>query len=122
MSIIHEAMNSLPGQFAIGGATVAGISFISNHLNNPLLAGIVASIPIGMPSTIFVKNSQVHSYTWNLLVMTSVLVLATTVKYYLVNHTHYYKYESAGMSFGIWAGLGAVYYFVAKAAAGGKTK
>ena len=121
MSFIHEAMNSLPGQFMIGGATVAGISFISNHLNNPLLAGIIASIPIGMPSTIFVKDSQVLSYTWNLLVMTSVLVLATTINYYLVNHAHYDKYESAGISFAIWAGLGAVYYFVAKAARHGKT-
>ena len=122
MSIIHEAMNSLPGQFCIGGATVAGISFISNHLNNPLLAGIVASIPIGMPSTIFVKNSQIMSYTWNLLVMTSVLVLATIVNYYLINHADYNKYESAGISFAIWAGLGAVYYFVAKSMRHGKTK
>ena len=122
MSLIHKAMNSLPGQFVIGGATVASISYISNHLNNPLLAGIVASIPIGMPSTIFVKDKQVMSYTWNLLVMTSVLVLATTLNYYLVNHTKYDKYEAAGLSFSLWAVLGLIYYVVAKSMMRGKSK
>lgn len=114
MSFIHKAMNSLPGQFVIGGATVAGISYISNNLNNPLLAGIVASIPIGMPSTIFVEDNQLKSYTWNLLVMTSVLVLATLINYYLINHTKYTKYESVDISFSVWAGLGLIYYCVTK--------
>ena len=114
MALVKKFLNSLPGQFIIGGLTVAGISAFSNTLNNPLLAGIVASIPIGMPSTVFVKDNQVASYTWNLLVMTSVLVLATTINYYLVNHAGYDKYQSAGTSMAVWAGLGAIYYFITK--------
>ena len=114
MSLVKKFVNSLPGQFLIGGLTVAGISAFSNILNNPVLAGIVASIPIGMPSTVFVKDNQVASYTWNLLVMTSVLVLATSTNYYLVNHAGYNKYQSAVVSMAVWAGLGAICYFVEK--------
>jgi len=114
MSVIKDFLQSLTGQFIIGGSTVAGISLFASRLNNPLLAGIIASVPIGMPSTVFVKNKEVQSYTWNLLVMTSVLFLATGANYYLANHTSFDKYQAAGTSFGIWAALGAIYYFVAK--------
>ena len=111
---IQHVLNSLPVQFLIGGLTVAGISILSNQVGDPLLAGVVASIPIGMPSTIFVKDNQVKSYTWNLLVMTSVLVLATSVNYYLINHMELDKYKSAGISMAVWSGLGMIYYFVMK--------
>lgn len=114
MSLVKKFVNSLPGQFLIGGLTVAGISAFSNILNNPILAGIVASIPIGLPSTVFVKDNQVVSYTWNLLVMTSIVGLATLINYYLVNHAGYNKYQSVGASMAVWAVLGAICYFIEK--------
>lgn len=114
MNTIQTILNSLIGQFFIGGITVASISALSNNLNNAILAGIVASIPIGMPSTIFVNDNQVKSYTWNLLVMTSVLVLATIVNYYLINHRKYNKYNAVLISLFIWAVLGAIYYIIKK--------
>ena len=52
MSALQSFVNSLPGQFIIGGLTVSGITGFSNHLNNPALAGIIASVPIGMPSSV----------------------------------------------------------------------
>lgn len=109
-SFVKTFMDSILGQFLIGGLTVSGISFLSNNIGNPVLAGIVASIPIGMPSTIFVKDSQVPAYTWNLLIMTSVLVFATIINYYLVNHVKLNKYQSAGLGMSVWASLGFIYY------------
>ncbi len=67
MSIVQKAVNSLPGQFVIGGLTVSGIYLFSNILHNPALAGIVASVPIGMPSSIFVKDSEIAEYSWKLM-------------------------------------------------------
>lgn len=111
---IEYFVNSLPGQFIIGGTTVASISALSNIVGDTLLAGIIASIPIGMPSTIFIKGKNVKSYTWNLLVMTSVLVLATISNYILINHMEYDKYYAVGISMSVWALLGVIYYFVDK--------
>ena len=114
MSIIETFINSIPGQFIMGGLTVSGISAFSNKLNNPALAGIVASIPIGMPSSIFVKDSQIDEYSWKLLVMTSVLFLATFINWYLITKQKMSKYTSVQIAMSVWAGLGMIYYFIGK--------
>lgn len=114
-SVIQKFVNSLPGQFVIGGLTVAGITGFSNNLNNPALAGIIASVPIGMPSSVFVKDSQIAEYSWKLLVMMSVLFLATFANWFLITKMKMSKYESVAIAMSIWAGLGAVYYFIGKA-------
>lgn len=114
-STIKSFVNSLPGQFIIGGITVAGITGFSNHLNNPALAGIIASVPIGMPSTVFVKDSQTAEYSWKLLVMTSVLFLATFANWFFINKMKFSKFKSVAISMSIWAGLGTLYYFIGKA-------
>jgi len=107
-------INSIPGQFMMGGLTVSGISVFSNNLNNPLLSGIVASIPVGMPSSIFIKDSQLPEYSWNLLVMTSVLYLSTFINWYLITKEKMSKYESVQIAMSVWVGLGIIYYFIVK--------
>uniref|UniRef100_A0A6C0CSB8 Uncharacterized protein n=1 Tax=viral metagenome TaxID=1070528 RepID=A0A6C0CSB8_9ZZZZ len=118
MSPIQTFINSLPGQFIIGGLTVSGIAGFSNHLHNPALAGIVASVPIGMPSSIFVSDSEIAEYSWKLLVMTTVLFLATFANWFFITKMKMSKYKSVGISMGIWAGIGAIYYIVSTS--GGK--
>ncbi len=115
MSIVEKFINSLPGQFVIGGLTVSGITGFSNHLHNPALAGIIASVPIGMPSSVFVKDSEIAEYSWKLLVMMSVLFLATLVNWFLITKMKVSKYKSVAVAMSIWAGLGAIYYFVSTA-------
>jgi len=111
---IQKFLNSTLGKFIIGGLTVTGISFVSNNVGDTILAGIIASIPIGMPSTIFVNDNNIKSYTWNLLVMTSVLVLSTIVNYYLINHAGYNKYKSVSISMILWIIFGALFYIAKK--------
>ena len=115
MSVVQQFVNSLPGQFIIGGLTVAGITGFSNHLHNPALAGIIASVPIGMPSSVFVKDSEIAEYSWKLLVMMSVLFLATLVNWFLITKMKVSKYKSVAVAMSIWTGLGAIYYFVSTA-------
>ena len=112
MSLVKTFINSLPGQFIIGGLTVAGIAGFSDRLNNPALAGIIASVPVGMPSSVFVKDEQLAEYSWKLLVMTTVLFLATFINWYLITQMKMSKYDSVGISMAVWAGLGALYYFI----------
>jgi len=114
MSLVHTFLNSLFGQFIIGGLTVAGITSFSNQLHNPLLAGIVASVPIGMPSAVFVNDKELPSYSWNLLIMTSGLYLATFVFWFMFNHLKFDKYQSVSVAMSIWAGFGVIYYFFMK--------
>ncbi len=115
MSVVQQFVNSLPGQFIIGGLTVAGITGFSNHLHNPALAGIIASVPIGMPSSVFVKDSEIAEYSWKLLVMMSVLFLATFANWFFITKMKVSKYKSVAIAMSIWAGLGAIYYFVSTA-------
>ena len=112
--MIKEFLNSLFGQFIIGGLTVAGIAGFSNRLHNPLLAGIIASVPIGMPSSVFVSDKELMSYSSNLLAMTTVLFLATFVFWFMYNKLNFDKYISVLIAMSIWGGFGVIYYFIMK--------
>ena len=96
-------------QFIIGGSTVALISYLGNFVN-PVLAGIFASIPLGLPSGYYIASSKAPAYYKNLIIMTAGLFLATAVTSILVIE---YKIEKntaiiAGML--SWAIYGAIYY------------
>ena len=66
MSTINTFINSLPGQFLIGGITVAGINYFSNNIANSAIAGVIASVPVGLPSTIFVKDAKGKNFRHDL--------------------------------------------------------
>lgn len=99
-------------QFFIGGLTVAGISYFSNTLSDTVLAGVLASVPIGMPSTIFVKDQNVSGYTLNLLFMTSILFFVTFTNWFLINKMKYSKYVSVSVSLSIWLLSGLLYWHI----------
>ena len=95
---IKNIIQGIPGQFMIGGLTVAGISYFGNSQINPILAGIIAAMPIGMPSSIFVSNSKVELYSKNLLLMSVVLFAVTTTNWYFISILKWTKYKSVGVS------------------------
>jgi hypothetical protein len=51
---LEKILNSLPGQFVLGGTTVSGISYLSNQMSS-LIGGIFGGIPIGLPSCVFYR-------------------------------------------------------------------
>ena len=99
---IKDIIQGIPGQFMIGGLTVAGISYFGNSDINPILAGVVAAMPIGMPSSIFVKDSKVAQYSKNLLLMSIVLFAVTTTNWYFISILKWTKYKSVGASMALY--------------------
>lgn len=107
-----SSTKQLIAQFIIGGLTVAGISYYSNSLTDTVLAGVIASIPIGMPTTILVKDSNVKGYATNLLWMTAVLFFVTFTSWFFITKMRYTKYKSVILSMTIWAILGLFYWYI----------
>ena len=106
--LVKTIIQSLPGQFIIGGLTVATIAFTANHINNPILAGLIAAIPIGMPSSIFVDNNKVEAYARNLTIMTLVLMVATLTNWLLIRNLKYNKYKSVSISLIMFIIIGSI--------------
>lgn len=111
MSALNAFINSAPGQFLIGGLTVAGIGFAGNNVSNKAIAGLIAAMPIGMPSSIFIDDKKVEQYAYNLLIMTFVLLAATFSNWALLKYGKMDKYKSVGISMAIFWGLGLLVVF-----------
>jgi len=91
---------------------VAGIAYFANNLNNAVLAGVIAAVPIGMPSSVFVDDAKVKGYSRNLLLMSFILQIATAMNWYLLTYTKVGKYKSVGYSMLTFIVLGTIYAMV----------
>ena len=109
---IQKFMNSMPGQFLIGGLTVSGIGFAGNNVPNKAIAGLIAAMPIGMPSSIFIDDKKVESYAYNLVIMTIVLFVATFTNWALIKYMKYNKYRSVMISMAVFWILGLLVAFL----------
>lgn len=99
-------------EFLIGGFTVAGITYFANIMNNPILAGVIAAIPIGMPTSIFVHDHKVKEYSYNLLMMSFILILVTAQFWYLLNKMDFDKYDAVKYSMLTWSVFGLLYTYM----------
>ncbi len=106
LGILNKLLTSIYGNFLIGGFTVAGISYFSNTINNTLIATLIASIPIGMPCTIFVKDEKVTSYSQQMVIMGLVLWLSVVANWYFINKRKFNKYKSVSYSMLVYLVLG----------------
>jgi hypothetical protein len=106
MSEFQKIINSTPGQFVIGGLTVSGIGYFGNIVSNPALAALIAAVPIGMPSTVFIDNSKIEGYSYNLVLMTVVLLIASLSNWLLISKLKYDKYKSVSISLLVFIILG----------------
>ena len=111
-SVIGKFIHSTPGQFVIGGFTVAGIAYFSNNASNPAVAGIIGALPVGMPSSVFVEDHKVASYAYNLTLMTFPLMLCTICNWYLITQMRFTKYTSVGMSMLVFIATSSIIAFV----------
>ena len=114
MVLIDKIVNSLPGQFIIGGIVVSSIGYFTKNSNYPALAAVIAAIPIGMPSSVFVKDSKLKAYNKNLLIMTVVLLLVTTTNWYFTDKMKWGKYKAVLVSLALFFVLGGLYSFFYK--------
>jgi len=107
-TIIGRFINSIPGQFLIGGLTVAGIAYFSNNATNPLIAGLIGALPVGMPSSVFVDDNKVEQYSLNLMLMTIPLVLATISNWFFISKMKFTKYKSVELSLALFIVVGII--------------
>lgn len=114
MELIEKIANSLPGQFIIGGIMVSSIGYFTKNSNYPALAALIAAIPVGMPSSVFVKDSKLKAYNKNLLIMTVVLLLVTTTNWYFTDKMKWGKHKAVLVSLSLFFVLGGLYSFFYK--------
>ena len=107
-NIIGRFINSIPWQFLIGGLTVAGIAYFSNNAANPLVAGLIGALPVGMPSSVFVDDNKVEQYSLNLMLMTIPLVLATISNWFLISKMKFTQYKSVELSLALFIVVGII--------------
>jgi hypothetical protein len=67
--------------FIIGGTLLASVKFISQTMNNPALAAVVAGLPIGLLSMYLILSDQSRAYAKNYIFITSILLCSALVFY-----------------------------------------
>lgn len=70
-------------RFIIGGIILSGSTYLANH-SNPLLAGILVTIPLELVSLFFIKENRLYSYARSILIMSIATVIP--VLYYNIVH------------------------------------
>ena len=100
-------------QFAIGGTMVASISLVGNFVD-PILAGLLAGIPVGLPTIYFIQNSQALPYIKNLSITTFLLLFVTLLYYFLFTKIKMDKNYTIIPTMGIWFLAVFVIYFIQK--------
>ena len=109
---LQKIINSIAGQFLIGGLTVSGIGYAGNHILNKAIAALIAAMPIGMPSTIFIDDKSIEKYAYNLLLMTVVLLASTFSNWALIKYMKFDKYKSVLVSIAVFWVLGLLLVFL----------
>ena len=100
-------------QFLIGGSFVAGISIISNYFD-PIFGGLLAGIPIGLPTIYFIKKVNAHAYITNLSMTTILLCVTTILYYYLFVHIKWEKNTAIIPTMTFWFSAIIIIYLIEK--------
>lgn len=103
-------MDKILEKFLIGGITVSGISYLSNNINDTLLASMFATIPLAMPSSIFIDDNKVKGYSKHILLFDFFLLISTFQNWVLLEYTKLNKYETVSLSMITFFILVYIYY------------
>ena len=69
-------------RFIIVGIILSGATYLANY-SNPLLAGILVTVPLELVSLFFVKEHKLYSYSRSILIM-SIATVIPVLYYYLI--------------------------------------
>lgn len=70
-------------RFIVGGIILSGATYLANY-SNPLLAGILVTLPLELVSLFFVKEHKLYSYSRSILIM-SIATVIPVLYYYLIH-------------------------------------
>ena len=98
-------------RFIIGGTILAGSTWLANN-SNPLLAGILITIPLELVSLFFVKKHNLEGYARSILIMS----IATVVPVLYYNMIYPYSLFSYPFdiisSFVVWVIVGVTLFYL----------
>ena len=77
-------------RFIIGGTILSGATWLANY-SNPLLAGILITIPLELVSLFFVMEHRLRSYAFSILVM-SIATVIPVLYYYIIMPYKFFDY------------------------------
>ena len=78
-------------RFIIGGTILSGATWLANY-SNPLLAGILITIPLELVSLFFVMEHRLRSYAFSILVM-SIATVIPVLYYYIIMPYNFFDYR-----------------------------
>lgn len=99
-------------RFILGGIILSGSTYLANYAN-PLLAGILVTIPLELVSLFFIKEEKLYSYARSILIMS----IATVIPVLYYNIIHPFRLMSCNLeilsSFFVWLFVGiSLYYYM----------
>jgi len=102
--------STLVCRFIIGGIILSGSTYLANYAN-PLLAGILITIPLELVSLFFIKEERLYSYARSILIMS----IATVIPVLYYNIIHPFKLMPCNLeilsSFFVWIFVGMLLFF-----------
>lgn len=97
-------------RFIIGGIILSGSTYLANR-SNPLLAGILVTIPLELVSLFFIKEHKLYSYARSILIMS----IATVIPVLYYNLVHPLKIMPISVeiisSFAVWLVVGVLLFY-----------
>jgi len=99
-------------RFMVGGVILSGSTYLANFCN-PLLAGILVTIPLELVSLFYIKEDKLYAYARSILIMS----IATVIPVLYFNIIHPFRLMSYNdeiiSSFLIWLIIGiSLFYFM----------
>ena len=96
-------------RFIIGGIILSGSTWLANN-SNPLLAGILITIPLELVSLFFVHENRLRSYAYSILIM-SIATVIPVLYYNLILPYKFLEYPfDVCSSFIVWLLVGIILY------------
>ncbi len=90
--------------FLIGGFTVSGIKFVSTILP-PQYAAIIGALPIGLLTSITLKNINIIDYYIENYAVMSLILLLSALLYHILISNNISLYKSYGITILFWITL-----------------
>ena len=97
-------------RFIVGGTILAGSTWLANN-SNPLLAGILITIPLELVSLFFVRKNNLQGYANSILIM-SIATVVPVLYYNIIYSYSLFSYPfDIISSFIIWIIVGIILFY-----------
>tara|TARA_Y100000817_G_scaffold293867_2_gene267231 strand:- start:6868 stop:7188 length:321 start_codon:yes stop_codon:yes gene_type:complete len=106
-------MTNLLYPFFIGGSIFAGVSYLANIIQDPILASIIGSLPMGLLTSYVVRsNAFLQNYAQGVLKVLVITFVCVCFLIALLKYTTLGRILAISLSILLWAALQALRYYL----------